>query len=359
MRPLLLLLCLIFSACVLAQTPPLSPEQTVRQLYQAYGQDSASPPPYFGNIGEKAIISTHMQNAVALNHQLTLRGDANWPDSDPLCECQDYENLVLESVAIKPVDETHVNAVVRFRPFADSDERVTQTLMLVAENDRWLIDDIRGKYGGVYQSINRANQSMFAKLASLQKAQPEDFVYALFNHLNDYSWPWTWAVSQQYRQAVEEYYQASFYSREEWAAQKGILARTATRPWPWSWTRPFAREYRLAVNSDNQQAFVRPDRLTEEMSVDRFYLYNNPICHCVESQLNDVEAIHVVEQYDNFARIEVLFSLKDAASVEHKEQQLMLHRVDNRWEIEDFIDPESGSLLKQMQAITRQRIWGE
>lgn len=357
MKPILLLLSLIFSACVVAQTPLLSPEQTVRQLYQAYGQDSASPPSGFGDIGEKAIISTRMQNAVALNHRLTLPGDADWLDSDPVCDCQDYEDLVLESVAIKPVDDAHMNAVVRFRPFADGDKSVTQTLMLVAENGRWLIDDIRSEYGSVYQSINGANQGMLAKLASLQKAQPEAFVDALFNHLNDYSWPWTWAVSQQYRQAVEEYYQASFDSREAWAAQKGILARTASLPWPWTW--PFSIEYRLAVNSDNQQAFVGPDRLTQEMSIDRFYLYDNPICHCVESQFKSVEAIYVIERYDNFARLKVLFSLEGTASVEHKEQQLILRRVDNRWEIEDFIDPESGSLLKQMQAITRQRIWGK
>lgn len=79
---------------------------------------------------------------------------------------------MLESVALKPVDERHVNAVVRFRPFAGSDKSVTQTLMLVAENGRGLIENSRGEYGGVYQSLNRANQGMLAKLALLQKAQP-------------------------------------------------------------------------------------------------------------------------------------------------------------------------------------------
>ncbi|MGQ7184146.1 hypothetical protein ACUODJ_08200, partial [Escherichia sp. HC-CC] len=45
---------------------------------------------------------------------------------------------------------------------------------------------------------------------SSQKEQPEAFVAELFEHIADYSWPWTWVVSDSYRQAVNAFYKTTF-----------------------------------------------------------------------------------------------------------------------------------------------------
>ena len=120
-----------------------------------------------------------------LNDNLTLPGNIGWLDYDPVCDCQDFGDLVLESVAITQTDADHADAVVRFRIFKDDKEKTTQTLKMVAENGRWVIDDIVSNHGSVLQAVNSENEKTLAALASLQKEQPEAFVAELFEHIAD------------------------------------------------------------------------------------------------------------------------------------------------------------------------------
>jgi hypothetical protein len=76
---------------------------------------------------------------------------------DPICGCQDYDNLVLEQVDIVPHDSQHDDAVVRFRPFSDGPETVTRR-SLVDENGCWLIDDIVNETQSLYQGIKEYNR---------------------------------------------------------------------------------------------------------------------------------------------------------------------------------------------------------
>ena len=124
--------------------------------------------------------------ALTLNDNLTLPGNIGWLDYDPVCDCQDFGDLVLESVAITQTDADHADAVVRFRIFKDDKEKTTQTLKMVAENGRWVIDDIVSNHGSVLQAVNSENEKTLAALASLQKEQPEAFVAELFEHIADY-----------------------------------------------------------------------------------------------------------------------------------------------------------------------------
>ncbi len=80
-------------------------------------------PPYFGETGERAITSARIQQALTLNDNLTLPGNIGWLDYDPVCDCQDFGDLVLESVAITQTDADHADAVVRFRIFKDDKEK--------------------------------------------------------------------------------------------------------------------------------------------------------------------------------------------------------------------------------------------
>ncbi|MEI5083762.1 DUF3828 domain-containing protein, partial [Pseudomonas aeruginosa] len=82
-------------------------------IYQNYKSDATAP--YFGETGERAITSARIQQALTLNDNLTLPGNIGWLDYDPVCDCQDFGDLVLESVAITQTDADHADAVVRFR----------------------------------------------------------------------------------------------------------------------------------------------------------------------------------------------------------------------------------------------------
>ncbi|HFT5867306.1 TPA: 2,5-didehydrogluconate reductase DkgA [Escherichia coli] len=216
--------------------------------------------------------------------------------------------LVLESVAITQTDADHADAVVRFRIFKDDKEKTTQTLKMVAENGRWVIDDIVSNHGSVLQAVNSENEKTLAALASLQKEQPEAFVAELFEHIADYSWPWTWVVSDSYRQAVNAFYKTTF--------------KTANNP-------------------------------DEDMQIERQFIYDNPICFGEESLFSRVDEIRVLEKTADSARIHVRFTLTNG---NNEEQELVLQRREGKWEIADFIRPNSGSLLKQIEAKTAARL---
>lgn len=167
MKIILLFLAALASFTVHAQPPSQTVEQTVRQIYQNYKSDASTP--YFGETGERAITSARIQQALTLNDNLTLPGNIGWLDYDPVCDCQDFGDLVLESVAITQPDADHADAVVRFRIFKDDKEKTTQTLKMVAENGRWVIDDIVSNHGSVLQAVNSENEKTLAAVASLQK----------------------------------------------------------------------------------------------------------------------------------------------------------------------------------------------
>ncbi|QCT86821.1 YbjP/YqhG family protein [Escherichia sp. E4742] len=306
MKIMILFLAAFLSFTLQAQSPSLTAEQTVRQIYQYYTGGASVP--YFGENSEQAITSTRMQKALTLNDNLTLPGNIGWLDYDPVCDCQDYGDLVLESVAVTQTDADHVDALVRFRPYKDDKEKTTQTLKMVAENGRWMIDDIVSNHGSVWQSVNGENEKILAVLASLQKEQPEAFVAELFDHITHYSWPWTWVVSNTYRQAINAFYKTTF---------------------------------KTGSNSD------------EDMQLERQFIYDNPICFGEESLFSRVDEIRVLEKTADSARISVRFALTNGNS---EEQELVLQRREGKWEIADFIRPGSGSLLKQIEAKTAARL---
>lgn len=84
------------------------------------------------------------------------------------------------------------------------------------------------------------------------KEQPEAFVAELFEHIADYSWPWTWVVSDSYRQAVNAFYKTTF--------------KTANNP-------------------------------DEDMPIERQFIYDNPICFGEESLFSRVDEIRVLENH--------------------------------------------------------------
>lgn len=96
MKIILLFLAFFASFTTQAQSSSLTVEQTVRQIYQNYKSDASAP--YFGETGEQAITSARIQKALTLNDNLTLPGNIGWLDYDPICDCQDFGDLVLESV---------------------------------------------------------------------------------------------------------------------------------------------------------------------------------------------------------------------------------------------------------------------
>ncbi|XNM76615.1 DUF3828 domain-containing protein [Escherichia coli] len=96
-------------------------------------------PSYFGETGERAITSARIQQALTLNDNFTLPGNIGWLDYDPVCDCQDFGNLVIESV---PITQTDAIMPMRLCAFVSLKmiKKRPQTLKMVAENGCWVID---------------------------------------------------------------------------------------------------------------------------------------------------------------------------------------------------------------------------
>ncbi|MGR7055865.1 DUF3828 domain-containing protein [Klebsiella aerogenes] len=162
------LLLLLLSCVTYAQIPQRSVEQTIRQIYQGYAEDSQTHVA-FSDMSEKSIISSRMKKALRKSDQFILPGDIGILDFDPICACQDYQNLRIESIRIIDESTRHARAEVRFRPFKENNDSTTLTLDMVAENNRWLVDDVINEGRSIYQEIDTSNRRNEALLRSYQR----------------------------------------------------------------------------------------------------------------------------------------------------------------------------------------------
>lgn len=284
---LLFLTLFTFSSVIYAED---SPKQAIQKIYQPYIE--STPIPIFGG----TMVSARMNQVLMLDERLALPGELSSLDYDPLCNCQDLEHLVLEKVAITQKDPTHAEAVVRFRPFRNNSQSITQTLSLRMENQRWVIDDVISEQGSLYDQLNASNQQTLAALSALQRARPEDFVRALYQQIADNTWPWTWTVSPDYDQAI--------------------------------------KAYQHAVS-----------RMGADRSHDEF-LYHNPLCDCIDAQPVRLNTLKVLESDSHRARVQVNVTLGKTAFT----QEIVLQRFESEWKITDIIRQQSGSLVAQIRA---------
>ena len=296
-QPKWLLFSVLWCLCSPEAFAEETPEETVRKIYQRYS--NGANPPLFDDLSDKSIISVRMKQTLALDNRLTLPGDIGWLNGDPICNCQDYENLVLENVTLNQPNATHADAVVRFRPFQESEETVMLTLKLIMESKRWLIDDVINESGSLYQNIEDNNQKTLAALKSLQKEQPQAFIHELLSRMGESTWPWTGVVSAEFRQTVTEYQLTPF-----------------------------------SFADDNYLALLKAE----------------PICDCEITQFKKIDSITVIENKGDTARIRTHLSFAKGPG---KVQDFLLHLSHDQWVIDDFISSEHGSLLQRMREAIR------
>ena len=86
---------------------------------------------------QKKFISVLEEDAA-----LTPPGDIGFLGYDPLCQCQDYQELIVTEIRILFNDGKASHAAVTFHPFKDEKYTITTRVNLVVENGRWFIDDI-------------------------------------------------------------------------------------------------------------------------------------------------------------------------------------------------------------------------
>lgn len=135
----------LFSFAALPQ-PTLAienPSTFLARIYDTYSHDDISAA-FIGETGPKRIASERFIAVLEEDQALTLPGDMGYLDADPICQCQDYQNLVVTKINILSNDDKQAHAAVTFRTFSDASHTTTTTFNLVVENGQWFIDDIFG-----------------------------------------------------------------------------------------------------------------------------------------------------------------------------------------------------------------------
>ena len=111
-----------------------SPEAFVRALYGMYG---ASTPPEPMAPGQEPLYSRMMNARIGADARRP--GGEPMLDYDPICDCQDVENLTVTAVAVAQADPRTADASVGF---TNAGEAKQVKLKLVREGPMWKIDDV-------------------------------------------------------------------------------------------------------------------------------------------------------------------------------------------------------------------------
>lgn len=111
-----------------------SPEAFVRALFAAYGDEpEAEGPENQWSAATQALLDADSEAAQGVGYL----------GADPICDCQDWQNLQLTSVAVTPTGADAADAAVVFvNGVGMGGKPIAETLKLVRENGAWKVDDI-------------------------------------------------------------------------------------------------------------------------------------------------------------------------------------------------------------------------
>jgi hypothetical protein len=131
---------LLFAGSAQATPIDASPRAFLERLYSAYtpkgkGNDFAYP-------GARAIVDASL---LALLHrdQIKSKGEVGAMDSDPICQCQDWESFKVLSMHTQTNGAARASGDVTFMPDPKDTEEVH--FDLVRENGAWKIRDLSSK----------------------------------------------------------------------------------------------------------------------------------------------------------------------------------------------------------------------
>ncbi|WP_256738105.1 DUF3828 domain-containing protein, partial [Cronobacter sakazakii] len=107
MKHRLALVMLFFSASTLAQGDAQTPTQFLKSLYQSYAKGNE--PVDFASKGEQQILSDRLLSLVEEDTRLS-GGEVGFLDYDPICYCQDWDDLAVDKINVTNSDATHAKA---------------------------------------------------------------------------------------------------------------------------------------------------------------------------------------------------------------------------------------------------------
>lgn len=127
-------------------------ENFVRAVYASYSNDPDATPPMVGRSPD--VWSDRMSALIARDQELA-NGDLPYLDADPICNCQDWEDLTVQHVRIYQDRTGRYGSRMARVEFTNAGTPTTVILSLDGNpNQGWKIDDIVSEDG--YPSLAEA-----------------------------------------------------------------------------------------------------------------------------------------------------------------------------------------------------------
>lgn len=294
---LFLAICLPASA----HMPDLTLEQTIRAIYAPYAGDSD--PPRFDETGEQQIVSSRLLTVLKKNQRLTPVGDVGAIDWDPLCGCQDYEQLAVRRIDIQPSAEDRAAARVTISPFGKQPEVTLIDLRFVREQGRWLIDDVISAKESLFQLVDSNNQAIERQLNALQRPAPDAFIREVYTSRNFDTFSWPLLLTPAASRTVDAFFNVvSTMSDEEQESQSLPLSGSDT-----------------------------------------------PLCGCSAPNSTMLSEVTIAEASAERAQVTLHFILPDGKP---DARTVVLIKGDGRWQIDDILQPDGESLMQRLRQVT-------
>ena len=140
-----------------AQRADASAEAFVREIYAGYAASEVSDAPPAGD--GAPMWSRRMAALIDRDIELA-KDDLPFLDADPICNCQDWEGIAVQSVRLRAIGRGRVEATVRF---VNGGEAQTGRFILIREDGGWRIDDVLNPpYRGLAARLAESNRRVAA-----------------------------------------------------------------------------------------------------------------------------------------------------------------------------------------------------
>lgn len=151
------------AAPVVAAAQAEGAEAFVRELYAVYHDDPAVQSGQSGGVWSartKALWDENFEAAQGVGYL----------GADPICACQDWQNLRVTSLVVTPTGPESADAAVVFLN-GEPPETVRQTLKLVREDGQWAVDDIAWGEGHLMAGEPNMVEGLIASTAEIRADQ--------------------------------------------------------------------------------------------------------------------------------------------------------------------------------------------
>ncbi len=157
------------SAAAAALTTPAQAEGAdsfVRELYAVYHDDPAVQSGQSGGVWSARTKDLWDEN-------FEVAQGVGYLGADPICACQDWQNLRVTSLVVTPTGPDSADAAVVFVN-GEPPETVRQTLKLVREDGQWAVDDIAWGQGHMLAGEPNMVEGLMASTAEMKSMPEED-----------------------------------------------------------------------------------------------------------------------------------------------------------------------------------------